>query len=170
MQKQKPWLHPLGDLVHGGKHSLGGFHTDQSAQRGASHLGRGDGWGEQTSGQGWDGGPEMEPTGWNQCGPASPTPWTAAHQAPPSMGFSRQEYWSGVPLPSLHSYVIHFKHGKIYLFAFLFHPFPTFTSTFHFHALEKEMAVHSSVLAWRIPGMGEPGGLPSMGSHRVGHN
>ena len=43
-------------------------------------------------------------------------------------------------------------------------------STFHFHALEKEMATHSSVLAWRIPGMGEAGGLPSMGSHRVGHN
>ena len=41
---------------------------------------------------------------------------------------------------------------------------------FHFHALEKEMATHSSVLAWRTPGMGEPGGLPSMGSHRVGHN
>ena len=45
-----------------------------------------------------------------------------------------------------------------------------FTFTFHFHALEKEMATHSSVLAWRIPGMGEPGGLPSVGSHRVGHN
>ena len=45
-----------------------------------------------------------------------------------------------------------------------------FTFTFHFHALEKEMATHSSVLAWRIPGMEEPGGLPSMGSHRVGHN
>ena len=45
-----------------------------------------------------------------------------------------------------------------------------FTFTFHFHALEKEMATHSSVLAWRIPGMGETGGLPSMGSHRVGHN
>ena len=44
-------------------------------------------------------------------------------------------------------------------------PFP-----FHFHALEKEMATQSSVLAWRIPGMGEPGGLPSMGSHRVGHD
>ena len=41
-----------------------------------------------------------------------------------------------------------------------------FTLTFHFHALEKEMATHSSVLAWRIPGMGEPGGLPSTGSHR----
>ena len=45
-----------------------------------------------------------------------------------------------------------------------------FTFTFHFHALEKEMATHSSVLAWRIPGTGESGGLPSMGSHRVGHN
>ena len=42
--------------------------------------------------------------------------------------------------------------------------------TFHFHALEKEMATHSSVLAWRIPGTGEPGGLPSMGSNRVGHD
>ena len=42
-----------------------------------------------------------------------------------------------------------------------------FTFTFHFHALEKEMATHSSVLAWRILGTGEPGGLPSMGSHRV---
>ena len=45
-----------------------------------------------------------------------------------------------------------------------------FTFTFHFPALEKEMATHSSVLAWRIPGMGEPGGLPSMGSHRVRHD
>ena len=45
-----------------------------------------------------------------------------------------------------------------------------FTFTFHFHALAKEMATHSSVLAWRIPGTGEPGGLPSMGSHRVGHD
>ena len=45
-----------------------------------------------------------------------------------------------------------------------------FTFTFHFHALEKEMATHSSVLAWRIPGTGEPGGLWSMGSHRVGHD
>ena len=44
-----------------------------------------------------------------------------------------------------------------------------FTFTFHFHALEKEMATHSSVLAWRIPGIEEPGGLPSLGSHRVGH-
>ena len=45
-----------------------------------------------------------------------------------------------------------------------------FTFTFHFHALEKEMAIHSRILAWRIPGTGEPGGLPSMGSHRVGHD
>ena len=45
-----------------------------------------------------------------------------------------------------------------------------FTCTFHFHALEKEMATHSSVLAWRIPGTGEPGGLTSIGSHRVGHD
>ena len=45
-----------------------------------------------------------------------------------------------------------------------------FTFTFHYHALEKEMATHSSVLAWRNPGMGKPGGLPSMGSHRVGHD
>ena len=45
-----------------------------------------------------------------------------------------------------------------------------FTFTFHFHALEKEMATHSSVLAWRIPGMAEPGGLPSVGSHRVRHD
>ena len=44
-----------------------------------------------------------------------------------------------------------------------------FTFTFHFHALEKEMATHSSVLAWRVLGTGEPGGLPSVGSHRVGH-
>ena len=45
-----------------------------------------------------------------------------------------------------------------------------FPFTFHFHALEKEMATHSSVLAWRIPGTGEPGGLPSVGSHRVRHD
>ena len=45
-----------------------------------------------------------------------------------------------------------------------------FTFTFHFHALEEEMATHSSILAWSIPGTGEPGELPSMGSHRVGHD
>ena len=45
-----------------------------------------------------------------------------------------------------------------------------FTLTFHFHALEKEMAAHSGILAWRIPGTEKPGGLPSAGSHRVGHD
>ena len=45
-----------------------------------------------------------------------------------------------------------------------------FTLTFHFHALEKEMATHSSVLAWTTPGTAEPSGLPSVGSHRVGHD
>ena len=45
-----------------------------------------------------------------------------------------------------------------------------FTLTFHFHALEKEMATHSNILAWRIPGTEEPSGLPSIGSHRVGHD
>ena len=50
------------------------------------------------------------------------------------------------------------------------HDLSDFTFTFHFHALEKEMATHSSVLAWRIPGTEEPGGLPSMGLHRVGHD
>ena len=45
-----------------------------------------------------------------------------------------------------------------------------FTFAFHFHALEKEMRTYSSVLAWRIPGTGEPGGLLSMGSHRIGHD
>ena len=49
-------------------------------------------------------------------------------------------------------------------------PLSDFTFTFHFHALEKEMATHSSDLVWRIPGIGEPGGLLSMGSHRVRHN
>jgi len=49
-------------------------------------------------------------------------------------------------------------------------PLSNFAFTFHFHALEKEMATHSSVLAWRIPGMGEPSGLPSMELHRVGHD
>ena len=49
-------------------------------------------------------------------------------------------------------------------------PLSDFIFIFHFHALEKEMATHSSVLAWRIPGTGEPSGLSSMGSHRVGHD
>ena len=132
------------------------------------------------------------------------TPWTAAHQAPPSMGFSRQEYWSGVPwpsplltppypfsprLPPIFIYIFKYVVCTQLQYSCLENPMgggawwaavhgvsksrtrlSDFTFTSHFHALEKEMATHSSVLAWRIPGMGEPGWLPSMGSHRVRHN
>ena len=62
------------------------------------------------------------------------------------------------------------RHPFIFEFVLYNNFLSDFTFTFHFHALEKEMATHSSVLAWRIPGMGEPGVLPSMGSHRVGHD
>ena len=140
-----------------------------------------------------------------QLCPTSATPWTAAFQAPLSMGFSRQEYWSGVPLSSPCMYAWYPSNAKFYFkvargknregsgtplqYSCLENPtdggawkaavhgvaegqtqLREFTFTFHFHALEKEMATHSSVLAWRIPGTGEPGGRPSMGSHRVGHN
>ena len=185
------------------------------------------------------------------------TPWTLAHQAPLCMGFSRPQYWSGLPCPpsgdlpdpgikakslmsaalaggffttsttwEAHVYI----HIKVYIYIYIlfqilfhcslfqdaeysplsilyivvciwrrqWHPTPVllpgkshgrrawwavihgvaksqtwlsdFTFTFHFHALEKEMATHSSVLVWRIPGTGEPRGLPSMGSHRVRHD
>ena len=160
------------------------------------------------------------------------TQWTIAHQAPLSMGFSRQEYWSRLPFPSpedlpdpgiepglLHCgqilYCLSYQgmpmvviempncyknfihllsvsvsvngtplqysclespmgrgawwaavHGVVKSQAWL----SDFTFTFHFHALEKEMATHSSVLAWRIPGTGETGRLPSLGLHRVGHD
>ena len=129
------------------------------------------------------------------------------------MAFSRQEYWSGLPLPSPWdipnpgiesvSPVSHELAGGFFTtsatcregngtplqYFCLENPIDggawwavvhgvaksrtrlsDFTLTFHFHALEKEMATHFSVLAWRIPGMAGPGGLPSMGSHRVGHN
>ena len=150
------------------------------------------------------------------------------------MGFSRQECWSGVPLPSpqmvlvrsflwlsnIPLYICGLPHGSVvknqpaYVggtrdadsipglgrspggghgnplqYSCLENPrdrgawwaavhgvaksrtrLSDFTFNFHFHALEKEMATHSSVLAWRIPGTGEPGGLLSMGSHRVGHD
>ena len=93
------------------------------------------------------------------------TPWTAAYQAPPSMGFSRQEYWSGVPFPSL---------GDL--------PNPgtepgspalqetQIRSLGWEDPLEKGMATHSSILAWRIPWTEEPGGLQFTGSQRVGHD
>ena len=100
-----------------------------------------------------------------QSCPTLATPWTAAYQASPSMGFSRQKYWSGVPLPSPLDTL--YRQPTLEIISYLV---TAFTCTFHFHALEKEMATHSSVLSWRIPGTGEPGGLPSMGSHRVGHD
>ena len=130
------------------------------------------------------------------------SPWTAAYQASPSMGFSRQEYWSGVPLPfpprkplyptpNNIDIQTHFGQGNgtplqysclenlmdgeawwaaVHGVAKSWTRLSDFTFSFHFHALEKEMATHASVLAWRIPGTGKPGGLPSMGLHRVGHD
>ena len=174
----------------------------------------------------------------------SVTLWTIAHQAPPSMGFSKQEYWSGLictppkifPTPgnapesslspalqadslpteppgkpkndtvaslntdiSANNFVFIFINEYISKQRRQWHPTPVllprkshgrrslvgcstwgcpksqtrlsnFTLTFHFHALEKEMATNSSVLAWRIPGTVEPGGMPSMEWHRVGHD
>ena len=137
-----------------------------------------------------------------------------AHQTPLSMGFFRQECWSGLPCPpprdlpdpgieatslvapALQAGSLPLSHQqkpqegsgmcfnynqnkKIQLDIILWpYSFKILCSllykvrpfTFHFHALEKEMATHSSVLAWRIPGTGEPGGLPSLGLHGVGHD
>ena len=72
----------------------------------------------------------------------------------------RRRQWHPTPVLSLRK-----SHGRRSLVGCT-----DFTFTFHFHALEKEMATHSSVLPWRIPGTAEPGGLPSVGSHRVGHD
>ena len=115
------------------------------------------------------------------------TPWTAAYQAPPFMGLSRQEYWSGLPLlPLLHSiYVCSY---TVLVFFFLI--YLTLYNRLQFHPLvqcvvrklslyfvqysylsreltEKAMAPHSSTLAWKIPWTEEPGGLQSMGLRRV---
>ena len=79
-----------------------------------------------------------------------PTPWTAAYQAPLSMGFSRQEYWSGVPSPS-----------PILSLLYIYYSF--------YKSREKAMAPHSSTLAWKIPWIEDPGRLQSMGSLRVGY-
>ena len=95
------------------------------------------------------------------------TPWTAAHQAPPSIGFSRQEYWSGMPLPSLYMLLGKYKLKQHEIFFYNNHEHQkVYLRICNMKKLEKEMATHSSVLAWRIPGTGEPGGLPSMESHR----
>ena len=129
------------------------------------------------------------------CAQLFATPWTVACQSSLSMGFSRQEYWSGFPLPMTSgqflslSLLIGEGNGTPLQYSCLENPMDggawkaavrgvaegqtqlsDFTFTFHFHTLEKEMATHSSVLVWRIPGTAEPGGLPSMGSHRVGHD
>ena len=134
------------------------------------------------------------------------TPYTAAHQAPPSLGFSKQEHWihpvkcQGTKLDLLGpisqlAQLGYYRcwagegNGKPLQYCCLENPMDggawwatvhgvatsrlrlsDFTFTFHFHAMEKEMATQSSVLAWRIPGTAEPGGLLSIGSHRVGHD
>ena len=129
------------------------------------------------------------------------TLWTAACQAALSVGFSRQEYWSGLPCPchdlppeifpiqGLNPCLLWHLHSRWILYRWVtkevhnnnnmaavhrvaksWTRLSDFTFTFHFHALEKEMPTNSSVLAWRIPGTGEPGGLPSMGLHRVRHD
>ena len=97
------------------------------------------------------------------------TPWTAAYQAPPSMGFSRQEYWSGVD-PFL---LIGLNWAS--LVAQMVKHLPIMRETQiqslgREDPLEKEMATHSSTLAWKIPWTEEPGRLQSMGSQRVAHD
>ena len=92
------------------------------------------------------------------------TPWTAAYQAPPSM--ARVLEWGAIAFSEwINKYV-----KKILKCMPECAVHCTKCLTFDFRALEKEMTTHSSVLAWRIPGMAEPGGLPSMGSHKVGHD
>ena len=135
-----------------------------------------------------------------QSCPTLSDPMDYSPPGPLSMGFSRQEYWSGVPSPSptrdqtltsccLRHLVCPIREGNgtplqysclanpmdggawwatVHGVAKSWTRLSDLTFTFHFHALEKEMATHSSVLAWRIPGTGEPGGLPSM--HRVGYD
>ena len=111
----------------------------------------------------------------------SVTPWTVTHQGPLSMEFSRQEYWSGLPFPSpgdlpdpgleprfLSSYI------PASLVAQTVKRLPakweTWVRSLGWEDLEKEMATHSSTLAWKIPWMEEPGRLQSMGLQRVEHD
>ena len=101
------------------------------------------------------------------------TPWTAAYQAPPSMGFARQEYWSGVPLPK--SSDRHLNCLRASLVAQRLKRLPGMRET-GVRSLdredpqEKEMATHSSILAWGIPWREEADRLQSMGSQRAGHD
>ena len=85
----------------------------------------------------------------------------------------RQVRWSGIPISWRIFYSLLWStqsKALAYLMKQSWTRLSNFTFTFHFHALEEEMATHSSVLAWRIPGTAGPGGLPSMGSHRVRHD
>ena len=95
------------------------------------------------------------------------TPWTTAYQAPPSMGFSRQEYWSGVPLPSPDPYVT-FIRGTVSLYMckeqrkviiLIYELIETHISVGMLERSEKEKATQSSILAWEMPWAEEPGGL-----------
>ena len=85
----------------------------------------------------------------------------------PSPTESKRLFYTSVSLLLSRIQGYHYHLSKFHIYALVY---CIGTFTFHFHALEKEMATHSSVLAWRIPGTGEPGGLPSMGSHSVGHD
>ena len=114
-----------------------------------------------------------------QCVCLFAIPWTIAHQAPLPMEFSRQEYWRGQPFPPLG----HLPEPELNpglpqcasLVAQMVKRLPTMRETWvqslgREDPLEKEMATHSSMLAWRIPGMEEPSRLQSMGSQRVGND
>ena len=97
------------------------------------------------------------------------TPWAVACQAPPSMGFSSQGYWGGLPFPSpgdLPDSGIEPMSPTLQADALT----SVTLALSREDPLEKEMATHSSILAWRIPWMEEPGGLQSTGSQRVGHD
>ena len=99
------------------------------------------------------------------------TPWTVAHQAPPSMGFFRQEYWSGVPSPSpsLNRWIPLLTFLTLINILLIVNYYLNIKLSLTFNS-EKAMAPHSSTLAWKIPWTEEPGRLQSMGSLRVGCN